>query len=294
MRPNYRRCAVSLSIVPLLFLPGCLWTTRKLPVPRMPSVTQTVTPEELVDRLNRRWEQLNSLVATVEIQASVMKTQQGIARDYTSFRGHILMRKPAMLRVLGTYLGMKAFDMASDGERFKLLIPTKGIAYEGPNQVTRKSANTIENMRPDFFLDSIVVRGLRPEDEYTVTADTDTVEDASKKHLFLIREYVLNVIRPNPGSKKLLTVRVIHFHRDDLMPYQEDMYDRDGNLETQVIYGQYANFGNNQYPSTITIKRPLQEYQVVLRVEQVTENMNLKDDQFQLKIPDGTKIQTLR
>jgi hypothetical protein len=43
----------------------------------------------------------------------------------------------------------------------------------------------------------------------------------------------------------------------------------------------------------VTIKRPMELYQVVLTVEKVTENMPLSDDQFQIKIPDGTKIQNL-
>ena len=87
------------------------------------------------------------------------------------------------------------------------------------------------------------------------------------------------------------STRTVVFHRDDLLPYQQDLYDDKNNLETQVIYGRYADFGDNKYPSTVTIKRPLDEYQVVLTVEKVTENMPLSDDQFQIKIPEGTKIQ---
>jgi outer membrane lipoprotein-sorting protein len=60
-----------------------------------------------------------------------------------------------------------------------------------------------------------------------------------------------------------------------------------------VIYGRYVDFGDHKYPSTVTIKRPLDHYQVVLTVEKVTENMPLSDDQFQIKIPEGTKIQNL-
>ena len=111
--------ATGFLALPLFLLSGCLFTTRKLPVPRAPLVTQTATPEELVARLNRRWDALQTLVATVEIQPSVMKSQEGVAKDYTSFRGHILMRKPELLRVLGQVpvLGTKMFDMASDGDR---------------------------------------------------------------------------------------------------------------------------------------------------------------------------------
>jgi hypothetical protein len=77
------------------------------------------------------------------------------------------------------------------------------------------------------------------------------------------------------------------------MPYQQDIYDSAGNLETVVDYANYHDFDSVRYPSIITIKRPLEEYQLVLTVESVKENMTLSDDQFQIKIPEGTKIQNL-
>ena len=296
MSARSRRLATAVLSLPLLLLSGCLWSTRKLPVPRAPSVVQTVTGEELVARLNSRWDALQTLVATVQIQPSVMKTQKGTATDYTSFRGHILMRKPEQLRVLGQVpvLGTKMFDMASNGEEFTLLIPSKETAYQGSTKLTKKSPNTIENMRPGFFLDAMIVRGLAPDDEYTVTADSDTVEDASRKHLLLIPEYILSVMRRKPGSQELVSLRVIHFHREDLLPYEQQLYDDQGNLETEVLYGRYADYGDHKFPSTVTIKRPLEEYQVVLTVEKVTENMHLEDETFQIKIPEGTKIQKMQ
>jgi outer membrane lipoprotein-sorting protein len=282
-------------ILPVLLLSGCLFTTRRLPIPKPPTVTQTVAPDELVNRLNQRWAALQSLNATVEIQASVLKTREGLAKDYTSFRGHILMRKPELLRVLGQVpvLGTRMFDMASDGKNFTLFIPSKNKAVKGPNALKKKSTNQVENMRPGFFFDAMVVRGLDPGDEYGVTAETTTVEDAARKHLYSIPEYKLSIWRRKGSTQELTPVRVVRFHRDDLLPYEQDVYDSDGNLETQVLYSRYADFGDNKYPSTVTIKRPLEEYQIVLTVDKVVENMALTDDQFQIKIPEGTEIQNL-
>jgi len=276
-------------------LSGCLWSTRRLPIPKPPSITQTVTPDELVKRLNQSWASLDSLNATVEIQASVTKTMEGTARDYTSFRGHILIRKPEMLRVLGQVpvLGTRMFDMASDGKNFTMFIPSKSLAVKGANDLKKKSASQIENMRPGFFFDAMVVRGLEPDDLYAVVTDSETVEDAARKHLFTVPEYILSISRRKPGTNELTPVRVVTFRRDDLMPYQQDIYDNAGNLETQVIYSNNKEFDSVRFPSTITIKRPLEEYQLILTVESVKKNMTLSDDQFQIKIPEGTKIQNL-
>ena len=296
MRGGFRRTVPAFIAFPAVLLSGCLFTTRKLPVPRAPQVTQTATGEELVAQLNKRWEALQSLNVTVEIQASVTNAKKGEATDFTSIRGHILMRKPEMVRVLGQIpvLGTRAFDMASDGKTFTLVVPPKGTAYKGSNAQPPKGTTGLQNMRPGLFFDAMFVRGIGADDAFTKTADLDTQEDPSKKHLLLIPEYILSVMRPQPGSHELQPLRVIHFHREDLLPYQQDLYDEHNNLETQVIYGRYVLFGDNNYPSLITIKRPMEQYQVVLTVEKVTENMPLTDDQFQIKIPEGTKIQTLQ
>jgi len=291
------RVARAGTLILPLFLSGCfiLSTSRKLPVPREPLVVHTVAPDQLVAQLNQRWAALDSMNATVDIQASVLKSKEGVAKDYTTFRGIILMRKPEMLRVFGRVpvIGTRMFDMVSDGKNFTLYIPSKNKAVKGANSLKKKSINRVENMRPGFFFDAMVVRGLEPNDEYYVTADTSTEEDTAKKHLFSVPEYILSIVRRKPGSQQLAPVRVVTFHRDDLLPYQQDLYDGEGNLETQVFYAQYGDFDGHKYPSRVTIKRPLEEYQIVLTVEKVVENMTLTDDQFQVKVPDGTEIQKL-
>lgn len=287
--------AAALVAAPLMLLQGCLFTTRRLPTPRAPQVVQTASGEELVEQVNKRWEAMQTLVVTVDIQASVTNQKENIARDYTSIRGHVLMRKPEMVRILGQIpvIGTHAFDMASDGKTFTLLVPPKSVAYKGSNTEPPKASTGLENMRPNLFFDAMFVRGIGDNDEYTKVADSDTVEDPAKKHLLIIPEYILSVMRPRPGSHELQPLRVIHIHREDLLPYQQDLYDEHNNLETQIIYGQYADYGDTKYPSTVTIKRPMEQYQVILTVEKVTENMPLTDDQFQIKIPEGTKIQNI-
>jgi outer membrane lipoprotein-sorting protein len=293
-----RRGASALLIAPVLLLSGCfLPTHRKLPVPIAPTLVQTVPTSQLVEELNKRWGDLTSLSVTVDMRATVTKTNQGVASDYPSIPGIILLRKPEMLRVYGRVpvVGTRLVDMVSDGKNFTLWIPQSSKAIEGPaTEAKTKSANQLENLRPGFFFDSIVVRGLSAGDEYFRAADTDTVEDAAKKHLYLVPEYLLNVVHRKENSQELAPVRVIHFHRDDLLPYQQDLYDSDGNLETQVYFGRYADYGDHKYPSTITIKRPLEGLQLVLTVEKVTENLEIKDDTFQLQIPPETKVQKLQ
>ncbi len=296
MRAYNRQMATALLGLAMLPLAGCRFTTRKLPKPLAPEVVQTVAPQKLVDQMNERWEAMKTLSAKVQIQLTQMKTEEGVAKDYTSFPAIILMRQPEDLRVVGfvPVVHTPMFDMASNEEDFTLYLPTRDQAYEGPNTLTHRSPTMIENLRPGFFLDSLVVRGVPPQDEYMVTADTETVEDPKRKHLLVFPEYILSIMRRKANSRELQPIRVITFRRDDLLPYQQDLYDQQGNLQTEVTYGRYAEYGDSMFPSTVTIKRPLEGFQAVLTVQRVEEGLELKNDQFELQIPSDTKIQHLQ
>jgi outer membrane lipoprotein-sorting protein len=278
-----------------MLLSGCslLPSTRKLPIPKAPSIVQTAAPVDLVAHLNQHWAALQSLTATVEIQASEIRSKEGISKRSPTFHGHILMRKPEMLRVFGTYLGIKAFDTSSNGKDFTLYMPTRSKVVRGADTLKKKSINAVENLRPGFFMDALAVRGLEPGDEYGVTAETDTVQDAARKHLYLLSEYKLSVWRSKPGSYELTPVCVIFFNREDFQPYEQDIYGANGNLETEIFYTSYKDFSSGKYPSIVTIKRPMEELEIVLTVDDVKENVSLTDDQFQIKIPEGTQVQKL-
>jgi outer membrane lipoprotein-sorting protein len=295
MKIVFRSGCVAALALPLL-LAGCSLfpTTRHLPALR-PATVNSATPQELVSQIDQRWDGLKTMTATVEIQATEYKTAEGVqtVEDFPSCHANILMRKPKMLRVRGTYFGAVIFDMASDGSNFTVLIPHDNTAFEGPNTVKEKSTNPLLNLRPDFFLDAIAVRGLDPGNEYMVAGDSETIEDTARKHLYIEQEYVLSVMQPKTGPEKI-PLRVITFHRDDMLPYDQDVYDSEGNLESQIIYSNYAEFSAGKYPSKVTIKRPQEGFQLVLTVDDVNENMDLSDSQFQVKIPEGTKNQQLK
>jgi len=140
MKAGCRLASLGALCVPLL-LTGCSLfpTTRKLPIPKAPALTQYATPEELVDRINQRWAAINTLTAKVEFRASVSKSKEGVATDYPSVEGHILMRKAEDLRVVGQMIGVRVFDMASDGKCFTLSIPHNEKVIKGCGPAKTKS-----------------------------------------------------------------------------------------------------------------------------------------------------------
>jgi hypothetical protein len=276
-------------------LTGCLYHTRKVQVPKPAGVVQGARAEDLVKQVNEAYAAIHTLTATVEFQAQVGGARKGAVTDYTSFRGYILMEKPGKLRVLGLVpvLHTHAFDLASNGDTFKLLIPPKSKAIVGKAQLTSPSKNALENLRPGLFFDSMLIHSISPEEQIFVTGESRVFTDPAKKQLLEEPVYDLAIVRRKANGNELMLDRVIRFGRANLLPFEQDIYDSDGNITTQVLYGPYQTFGDTRFPGTVTIKRPLDEYQITLTIEKLTLNQNLTDDQFELKIPEGIAVQQL-
>jgi outer membrane lipoprotein-sorting protein len=288
----------STALLLLFLLPcldGCLVRTRKLKQVKMPSVVMTATADDLLKAINDRCNQIHSLSATVVFQASVGGPRKGREKTYTSFNGYILLRKPESLRVIGLVpvLHTRAFDMASDGTTFKMWIPHENKVFEGSNTVTNESPNTLENFRPNVFSDSLLIKCIGRDDLVTLTSNDETKLDPKTKQMMLQPEYDLLVLRRKSNSQEMVPVRVIHFNRVDLRPYEEDIYDSKGDIQTQAIYAPDQTFGPVRFPGSITIKRPLEEYQIVVTIQKLVTNQTLTDDQFELSPPAGAIVQEL-
>ena len=88
-------------------------------------------------------------------------------------------------------------------------------------------------------------------------------------------------------------MRQVVFDRTTLLPYEQDIFDEEGKIETKVFYHGYRDFGTVKYPSSIVIERPLESYQIVLTIETVNQNLSLKDDQFEVTLPPDTQVKRL-
>src|SRR5690242_9281339 len=121
-RPLLRLSCLAL-LCPLLV--GCLWRTRVVPKTMISTATlKDATLAELVDRINQRADEIKTLNATVDIDASNGGEKKGKVTDYTEIHGYVLVRNPDMLRVIGLVpvVRNRLFDMVSDANGFQLFI----------------------------------------------------------------------------------------------------------------------------------------------------------------------------
>ncbi len=291
-----RRAGVLLlASVLITGLSGCLKHTRLLERPQKPEIVLSSGAGQLIASLDERYDAIHSMTATVLIRASVGGASKGKITDYTALRGYILLRQPNMLRVLGMLpvVETRAFDMASNGKNFTLLIPPKSEAIVGSGEVTTPSPNPLMNLRPAVFFDSLLVGKVEPNDFTYVTIDTRIAPVPHSKRVIEEPDYELGILRRVGASQQLLPERVIHISRTNLLPYQQDEYDKQGILVTRTVYSNYHTFDQILYPTHIVISRPIDGYGIDLTIEKLALNRPITDNQFELKIPAGTKTKHL-
>jgi outer membrane lipoprotein-sorting protein len=233
--------------------------------------------------------------ASVDISSTTGGGLQGQLTQHPSLAGYLFLRKPEDLRVLlrVPILGNTAVDMVSDGKAWKLWVPSKNLAMVGDSEVTKPSKNGLENLRPKVFFDSLMVRGLGPDQVVSLTSDTRVVaNEKDKKDLIEEPDYDVEILA-HPQGQTAHTIRVIHISRENLLPYQQDIYGEDGTIVTKAFYSNYQKTGDIPFPMKIEINRPLDHYSLTMTITKLALNQKLEDDQFELKIPDRVPIKKM-
>jgi outer membrane lipoprotein-sorting protein len=285
------RYRVALALLAVLPLTGCLFRSHKVEPPINPVQLKTATQQELIDYINTQAAGIQSMQATVDIDTTVGGVKKGKVTDYQEIRGYVLARKPAMLRMIGLMpiVRNKAFDMVSDGQTFKLWIPSKNRFVVGRNDI--ESANPtqpLENLRPQYIYDALLLRRIDPQNEIAVMEnDTDLVSDV-KSHRASRADYVIAVI--SKGEHGWTLTRKIIFSRTDLLPHRQLLYDGNGNVTTNALYGNYKVETGIEFPWQIEIARPQEEYDITLNIVKLDLNQTLPDDKFILDQPPGAEV----
>lgn len=289
-RPHLRLAVLLLLSAATFPLTGCLFRTRPYDRQFSDRPLKTATQQELIEYVNSHAAQIQSMQATVDIDASAGDPKNGRITDYKEIRGYVLARKPAMLRMKGLLPLVRntAFDMVSDGQVFKLWIPPKNKFVVGLNSADNyQPEKRLENMRPQYIYDALLIPEIREDEIAVLENGYETVLD-SKKHRVEQPDYELAVIRKGPQGWYLS--RRIEFSRTDLLPHRQRIYDQQGNVATDARYVDYKDWAGIPFPSTIEIERSRENYDITLNLLKLDINKALTDDQFALEQPAGADV----
>ncbi len=288
---SFSRYRVILVVLAVLPLTGCLFRSRRVERQVSTAPLKSATQAELIDYVNSQAAKIKTLQATVDIDTSVGGVKKGRVTDYQQIRGYILVRKPAMLRMIGLMpiVRNRAFDMVSDGRDFKLWIPPRNRFVIGRNDIeTHNAQQPMENLRPQHIYDALILREVDPQNEIAVMENGFEIVTDAKHHQVQQADYEMEVIRR--GDHGWFLSRKIIFSRTDLLPHRQLVYDQMGNLATDSRYEDYKDHNGLNFPSQIEIWRPQEEYDITLTIVKLQLNEPLPDDKFALDQPDGAQV----
>lgn len=279
--------AIALMLV-LALAPGCV--VRRRVISRQtapgspPRQLATASRDELIRRVRLNYEAVKSLTATADMTPALGSVYKGEITEYKDVRAYLLFRKPMSIRIIGLYpvVRSKAFDMVSDGTAFRIFIPSKNRFIEGRNDAPAASKNSLENLRPEAFLEALLIP--------PPSADEDAVlEDATDEDEAL---YILHLIRKTPAGNLMLS-RNIWFDRLTLRIVRQKAFDSDGNIVSDTRYKDWKIVSGVSFPETIDINRPKDGYGVVMTMIKLEMNTPTPNEKFVLEQPEGSQLQLI-
>src|SRR5258708_3159694 len=255
-------------------------------------VAKDATREELLEAYNQMARGTKTLNATVELKPTAGSKYSGVIDEYHEVKAFLLAARPAQIRVIGQapVVGTTVFDMASDGEVFRVSIPSKNKFLVGPVAQERASSKPIENLRPQHLVDALLWPEVRKEESVTLREYND--ENS--------RYYVLTVLR---GGYQVEVLREIWFDRADLLVSRLQTFGPKGLLLSDVQLAKWEPIANAagqsavapvpgtaSFPRAIRIDRPHDDYKLDLQITKISLNEAIPAERFKLEQPAGAEL----
>ena len=271
---------VLLAVVPVLAAScgGGIKKTTHVPAAEVrPSLEATA--DQLAEQYNQQARAVRSINAGVELNPVAGSSYTGVIEDYHDVRGFILAQRPASIRMIGQapVVAKNIFDMVSDGETFRIFIPSKNKFVVGPTALERPAKKPIENLRPQHLLDALFWKEL-PAGKMVLFEEFDAAPS---------RYYILTQVRDANGGE---IARKIWFDRADLSIARIQVYGVRGVLLADIRYAEWQPAGELRYPRRLWLVRPHDDYQLEVRITKLTLNEDIAAERFRLEQPPGTEL----
>ena len=255
------------------------------------AVAKDATREELIERYNLMARGVKTLNATVALKPTAGSKYSGVIEEYHEVKAFLLAARPANIRMIGQapVIGKTVFDMASDGETFRISIPSKNKFLVGAVALERASSKPIENLRPHHLLDALLWPEIRKEEAVHGREFNDETA----------RYYVLTVLR---GGYQTEVLREIWFDRADLQVARLQTFGPKGALLSDVRVSDWQPLIGDQehatgspagltaFPRAIRIDRPHDDYRLELQITKITLNEEIPAERFKLEQPAGSEL----
>jgi len=241
--------------------------------------------QTLLDKVTHQFEAVRDFNAEVDMVPALGTAEKSKITEYKDVRAYVLFHGPSDIRLIGLYpvVRTKAFDMVSNGLDFKLYVPSRNRFLVGKNEIEQPSANKLENLRPQHFLDAMLVRPVDLKTEKVLLMNLTDEDNAF---------YIIPVVHEGENGQLVLS-RSIWFNRYNLTIARQFIFDGSGNILTDARYSDWKTYDNVAFPKHIEINRPHDEYAVVIDIVKMDINKGVTPEKFALPQPEGSVLQTV-
>src|SRR6266851_9508016 len=270
---------------------GCITIKRRTQVKKEEIPPQlTSGEEELLASYNNQVRAVQSLQATVDLIPTTGTTYSGVIEEYHDVPGFILAQRPATVRMIGQapVVAKNIFDMVSDGNEFRIYIPSKNSFLVGPTALVRPSKKPLENLRPQHIVEALFWPELPP-----------TANVLFEQFDFNVsRYYILTLLRQAEGGKFEIA-RKIWYSRTDLRVSRVQLFGAGGKLDADIEYSDWEPVpAAGGAPATeqasfardIHIWRPQDDYKLEIKILKLTLNEPISPERFELAQHAGTDL----
>jgi outer membrane lipoprotein-sorting protein len=263
--------------------------TTRVPAAQVPPPALEASTNDLVGRINAQSAAIRTLNLTVDLAPTAGSVYSGVIKEYRDVKGFILAERPAMIRMIGQapVVRTNIFDMVSDGNEFRLYIPSRQQFIVGKTTFHRPVKNALESLRPQHILEALLIPPIDPSREACYR------EEENRRGR---RDYVINVLEtPHQGdgvkTVELALKRKIWFDRSTLDITRLELYGPEGGLVENVEYSDYRDFQGLRYPMRIELERPVEDYSLAITILDGPKfNQPITPEKFELRKPADAQL----
>ena len=275
-------------------------TTRIAPAQQIRPALDA-TRAQLVAAYNAQAASVQSLNATVDLALTAGSEYTGVIEQYHDVHAFILAQRPASIRMIGQapVVAKDVFDMTSDGQTFRIFIPSQNKFLTGSDALVRAAKKPIENLRPQHVLDALFWPAI-PDGSPVLFEEYEESPN---------RFYILTLLRQGDSGPEI--ARKIWFDRADLSIARVQIYGSEGRLDSDIAYTQWAPPTSDstaapssaaspaaaasspvpgQFARDIHLRRPQEDYALEIHVTKLALNAPISADHFDLEQPPGSTL----
>lgn len=259
---------------------------------------KTLTRPEILDLYHRLCQEHQSLIVkSASLTFSAESVQSAQREKLPSADGILIVTRSGNLRLQIQLPMIKttALDVVAKQDQFEIWYPRKQTLYRGkmgderielPPMEAEEGAKAprynLSRLRPwhitqTFFLEA-------PGGDPTVLI---TQEDTAAE-----RYYVLHILSPGADGTPFI-VQKLWLERAGLTVRKKVLFTEDGAPVSEITYQGYTDFPGGRFPADITLRRPIEGYQVQFKIKRMELDAPLQDRMFELTVPEGAKIEEI-